>query len=870
MLSLYYDLKAIYDAAYAESMDESIKNYLQYHLQQLIKEFPLYGCSREEMVMAIPKIKEYINNKIYKGHEHFGKNGKIALVAHSHLDVAYHWTAKQAIQKNARTTLIQLRLMEEYPDFKYAHSQAWTYEKLEKYYPELFAQVKERIKSGQWEIVGGMYIEPDCNLISAESFVRQIVYGKYYFKQKFGIDVDNCWLPDVFGNSPIMPQILKSGGLEYFVTHKLSVWNDTNKFPHNVFLWKGLDGTTVNACIPPIHFVTWMDTEETINNWNQFQDKNVCDETLQLYGYGDGGSGVTDEMLQLYERQQKLPGIPEQRLTTAKEYLHRIFKDTKDFAVWDGDLYLEMHRGTYTSKAKLKKYNRQGEFLAQEVETLCTACDIYTGDFKVQNKLKNIWKKLLVNQFHDILPGSHTQPVYKEAIENYEEMFTAFNNLKEKALKKITSPGDEIDYVAFNAFSDVRNKVAYIDANNWDIKYNALKDDEGNIYPVQKQIKADGSIQYAVKIPDIPGFSLKQFKATSTDKISSSMKVSQTEMENDYYILKLESSGKIVSLYDKVREKYVNTRNEVLNKWQMFEDKPGALNAWDIVETYKNQEINLPDWENITVIEDGPVSIALRMERKFSNSKAVQVIRMFDNKPQIDFDTWVDWQEEEKLLKVAFPVNVRSRTYSTDTSAGGFERMNHKNTGWEQGQFEVPCHKWVDISEGLFGVSLMNDCKYGCDVEDNVMRLTLLKAPIYPDRTSDREEHTFTYSIFTHDGNRQTGGLEEAAYDLNYPLILEQERRLKVKKPVLTINVKSLKCQAFKLAEDGSSDIILRLAEVYGSHGKAKVHFNFNIEGVSVCNILEEEQTSLQVNDNTVTMDFSPYQIISLRVKRKL
>lgn len=869
MLDLYYDLKTIYDVAYSESIDENSKEFLKYHLKKLLKLFPEYDCSRKEMSSNLSKIKDYINKNIYKGNSYFGKQGKVALVGHSHLDIAYHWTAKQTIQKNARTTLIQLKLMEDNPEFKYSHSQAWTYETLEKYYPELFLEMKEKIKKGQWEIVGGMYVEPDCNLINSESFVRQLLYGKNYFKNKFGVDVDNVWLPDVFGNSPIMPQIMKSGGIDYFVTHKLSVWNDTNKFPHNMFLWKGLDGTQINASIPPIHFVTWMDPDETKENWEKFQNKNICDETLQLYGYGDGGSGVTEEMLEVYKRQEKLPGIPKQRLTTGKDYLHKAFQNSNNLEVWEGDLYLETHRGTYTSQGKLKKYNRRGEFIAQETETLSTFSDLFVDNFNQQKTIKEAWKKLLLNQFHDILPGTHTNAVYVEALETYKEMFDEFKELKQKALNNLTISSKENDYFAFNSLSDFRDDLAYIEKEEWDNDYNGIKDLQGNIYPVQKSIKSDGKIQYINECPQIKGLSLMQLKAVKRANFSSDMKVSTNKMENKYFILKLSSNGEIISLYDKSKNKYVNAEDEKINKWQMFEDKPGKLNAWDIVETYENQKRELTNWSNIEVIEDGPVSIAIRMEMEFNNSNAVQIIRMFNNKKRIDFDTWVDWHEEEKLLKVSFPVNVKSQTYTVDTSAGGYERLNNKNTSWQKAKFEVPCHKWIDMSDGLFGVSIMNNCKYGCDIKDNVMRLSLLRSPIAPNRESDQGEHKFTYSVFTHEGNWQTGGLSEAAYDLNHPLKIHRGKLAFDEWNPVEIKPLNLKCQSFKLAEDGSSDIIIRLSEVYGTSGKAKLSFNINIDSVFICNIMEENKKELKVKNNVLNFDFKPNEIISLRIKRK-
>lgn len=869
MLSLKYDLDMIYQTAYAPYIDSELKTYLQKRTEDLLKLFPLFDCEAKDMKEALPAIKKYINDHIFNGNHPFGKNGKLACVAHSHLDIAYHWKVCQTVQKNARTVLIQLRLMDRYPEFKYAHTQAWTYEMLEKYYPDLFQELKKKVEEGKWEIVGGMYVEPDCNLITAESLARQILYGKQYFQEKFNVDVDNCWLPDVFGNSAIMPQILKQGGINYFVSNKMSTWNDTNLFPHNNFIWRGLDGTDIFACVPPVHFITWMDPNQAVENWERFQDKAFCGESLQMYGYGDGGSGATDEMLEYFHRQEKLPGIPEMRLTTGKEYLESAFENAADFPVWDGDLYLEMHRGTFTTKADLKRYNRMGEFLAQETETIVAfAALLAKSGNHLHQKLKEPWKKLLLNQFHDILPGSHTAPVAVDAVNTYEEMIHEFNSIKGEALQYLAEEGGDRDFLVVNMFSDSRGRLAFLDSS--DKECQSIMDQGGNSYPLQKQIKPDGKEVLCAALPKVPGLSITQFKVDNAVVADAAcdMRVDENCMQNKFFQLNIDNDGKILHIFDKLRNKHVNETGAELNDWQMFDDRPGVYNAWDIVKTYEHHKIPLPEWKNIKIVEKGPISIALRMEREFGDSRAVQIIRMYNENPRIDFETWVDWQEDQKLLKVAFPINIKARVYTADTSAGVIERMNNKNTSWEQARFEVPCHKWVDMSEGMFGVSVLNDCKYGCDVSGNVIRLSLLRAPIRPDRESDRGKHYFTYSLFTHGGSWQRDGLVEEAYDMNRPLILQKGKLLSnaTCQSVLQINNPSLKCQAFKLAEDNSGDIIVRLVELYGSHGKAVIKPAFLFNRASVCNVLEAEEKELPWKEEEVRVEFKPYQIISIRL----
>ena len=369
---------------------------------------------------GVDQAAEYVEKNIYSNTD-FKGSGDVALVGHSHLDIAYYWRRIHAVHKNAKTILIQLRLMDQYPEFKYTHTQANTYETLEKYYPELFAELKEKIAAGQFEPVGAMYVEPDCNIPSAESLIRQCLYGQMYFRKAFGRTIDNAWLPDVFGNSWILPQILKKSGVDYFVSNKMSTWNDTNRFPHNNFIWKGIDGSSVYACVPPTHFITWNMPSQIQENWEAYQDKETGGQTLNMYGYGDGGSGCTEEMLEMIRRFDKVSVMPKIEVTGGDAFLHKNLKDNTNLATWDGELYLEMHRGTFTTKSNLKKANRTLEFKLRETE-LRAALASLTGTSYPSEELTECYKKFLLNQFHDILPGSHIHPVYEDAMNDYRSV----------------------------------------------------------------------------------------------------------------------------------------------------------------------------------------------------------------------------------------------------------------------------------------------------------------------------------------------------------------------------------------------------------------------------------------------------------------
>ena len=866
-VAVAHDLQILYEAAFNETIGEDVRQRLERSVREVCKLMPPFESSDAQLAASLPRVGQYLAENVYNGAGPFGQTGKLACVAHSHLDVAYHWRVVQSVQKNARTCLIQLRLMDRHPEFLYAHSQSWCYETLEKHYPQLFKEVQQRVAEGRWEIVGGLYVEPDCNVISAESLSRQIMYAKRYFLEKFGREIDNCWLPDVFGNSAIMPQILKAGGIDYFVSNKMSTWNDTNRFPHNNFMWKGIDGSEIAACVPPVHFITWMAPDQVVSSWESFQDKDVVDESLHMYGYGDGGSGATDEMIEHYRRLLKLPGMPQLRMTTGQEYLHSAFGDTSKLGTWDGELYLEMHRGTFTTKGALKLANRQGEFQAFETEALCTMAALAGASYPL-DQITSAWKKLLVNQFHDIIPGSHTAAVAVDALDDYAAMRGEFDSAAGAALDALAPAAGADQLAVFNPFSFARDSMAVVDAPIGDAT--AGVDASGASYPLQQQAVAGGDHRVVVKTGPVAPLAMKNLKLVKSQPVwASGCSASASTLESPFFTLRFDDAGSLVSIFDKKRSRETLPAGQAGNQWQLFEDRPGMYNAWDLLDRYEDHPISIDGWAKIEVVEQGPISAAIRLTRQFSASKAQQVIRVWADIPRVDFETYVDWRETERLLKVAFPTAVHAKHYETDTSAGVMERPNHRNTPWEEARFEVCCHKWVRLGEGLFGVSLVNDSKYGCDVKGNVMRLSLLRAPIRPDRESDKGEHRFTYSIFTDGGDWRRDGLVEAAYDLNWPMAARLGRAaLAPGQSILTIDTPSLHVQAVKLAEDGSGDVIVRLIELYGSHGSASVQPSFAAKAAGLCDLLERQTQPATLKDGAVKLNYRPYELMTLRFKR--
>lgn len=804
VLSLVYDIELLLDIAKSDCFNEDFRHHIDKELYTALNYIDFDDVHNEDVQMA----SEHIEKHIFAD-KRFGGNGKVALIAHSHLDIAYYWRRIHAVQKNLRTVLIQMRLMDKYPDFRYAHTQAYTYETVEKYYPEVFEELKEKIRNGQFEPVGAMYVEPDCNVPSAESLIRQCLYGQTYYREKFGISVDTCWLPDVFGNSWILPQILKKSGVKYFVSNKMSTWNDTNRFPHNNFIWKGIDGSEIFACVPPTHFISWNMPTQIQENWDAFQDKDSDTETLQMFGYGDGGSGVTEEMIELMHRFDKISVMPETRHITAHEFLEDNFTDGKNLAVWDGELYLEMHRGTFTTKSEIKRYNRMLEFKLRNAEILSVA-RMCNGVSYPSDEIRNIYKKLLINQFHDILPGSHITPVYVDAMEDYREI--------DAKLDKIINENGQY---YFNSLNFLRKSLTFIE----DINGDSLRLGKKGFYT----------------IPAIPALQSAEIK--KEDYSENWISINDT-VETPYYSIKFNDDGSIEQIYDKqLNRKWIKG---IFNKLHLYHDYPGTYDAWDILPDYTNKE------EQINI--DSPLSLTFRngetaeFTTVLSTEKSTwkMIIRVFRRSRAIEVENIVDWNEKHRLAKVEFCPDILSRELICDTSAGFIKREMNKNTSWQQARFETCHHKWLDISETDAGIAVINNSKYGVGIGENSVTLSLLRATIRPDPTSDIGHHEFTYLILPHEGNTTDAEINNIALEYNIPLIRENVN--------FNLNLGELYLEALKLSEN-SEYVIIRLSEQNGKRG--------TINGFGDFTVMDMTEKPEYTTDK---YEFKPFEIITLGI----
>lgn len=798
---LVWDFELLLDIAKSDLFNEDYRNFLNRELNNAMN----FIDFDSEDLTGVDEAKKYIDEVVYANTNYKG-SGDVALIAHSHLDIAYYWRRIHAVQKNLRTVLIQLRLMDKYPDFKYTHTQPYIYETLEKYYPEVFEELKEKVANGQFEPVGAMYVEPDCNIPTAESLVRQCLYGQQTYERMFGKRVNNAWLPDVFGNSWIMPQILKKSGVEYFVSNKMSTWNDTNRFPHNNFIWKGIDGSSVLACVPPTHFITWNAPSQIQENWEAYIDKDQGGQTMNMFGYGDGGSGCTEEMIELMHRFDKLSVMPKCEHMGGAEFLEKNLKNNSNLETWDGELYLEMHRGTFTTKSNLKRENRRLEYKLRDAEILSLMRKEDNND-----EIRTLYKKLLVNQFHDILPGSHIHPVYEDAMADYREL--------NSALDKIIGTGSKY----FNTLNFERNALTFIPN------------------------KKGTSTRYGVKgnwlIPHIPAMASKSLRATKGD--SSWVEIGD-KVETPFYSISFNDDGSIASLYDKkLNREWVDGD---FNKLKIYTDNPGNYDAWDILPNYKDKQIDIKVEEPLELCELDGEAATFKTVLTTEKSRWTMLVRVFRQSKGIEVENIVDWQEKHKLAKAEFACNVLTRKALCDTSAGFIERDTHRNTTWQQARFESCHHKWCDLSETDGGVSLINDGKYGVGLLENTMSLSLLRATIRPDVTSDMGMHNFCYMIMPHADNAVAAGINNLAFQYNVPLVKsDAEWSLPDFAP--------LYLQAAKLSENGKMAVI-RLSEQNGTRGTIKLD-----KPVKLLNMLEDVQEEID------TIEYKPFEIITIGIE---
>jgi alpha-mannosidase len=793
----------------------------------------------------------------------------IVPVGHAHLDTAWLWPLEITKLKMAHTTSTQLGLMERYPEYVFVHSQASQYEWLEKEYPALFERVKAAVAKGQWEPVGSMWVEADCNLTGSESLIRQFLYGRRYFRKHFGYTTDDMWLPDVFGYSAALPQILAKFNIKYFLTQKIS-WNQMNKFPHHTFWWQGIDGTRIWTHFPPADtYNASGEPKEVLYSVKNYKDHGRMDQSLYVFGFGDGGGGPTERHLELLRRGRMAPNYPE--VASGKKAID-FFRESKaksrDLATWVGELYLELHRGTYTTQAGNKKGNRLSEFLLRDAELLSCFAPGFPASYP-QEELEEAWKLVLLNQFHDIIPGSSVREVYEDSDRDYAKIAEVGNRIVEEKLRAIAEESDTSamshPVALFHNSSTVsQGEIPWTEAS---VPQSLTAADES--LPVQL-VEEFGERKLIFPTPQAAlGTVVVGDLSDNAPSVKGRLKSSARRLENSELSVRFDVHGNITSIESLEDGTEYIEAGKLGNVFQLLEDKPLFWSAWDVDPFAYETAQDLLRSESFEIVERGPVRGAAEEVKNSGHSTYSQRISVGPNTCN-RFDTEIDWHEEDKMLKVAFPVNINSGRATYEIQFGNVERPTHYNTSWDIAKFEVCAQKWVDLSEGDQGVAMLNDSKYGHDIHGNVMRLTLLRSPKAPDPIADMGRHRFTYTILPHYGPYNYAGIVQAAYALNAPvrhaMLPSHAGQAGVLPPLVSCEDRNIVIESVKKAED-SGDLIVRLYECHNSRGGSEISCARGIKGALLCDLEENEIAELEVSDGVVAFEYKPFEIITIKLR---
>ncbi len=867
---VYYDLWVPLAAFPRMEEEDKTRKDIENILNETVNLIDLRTPYSEEFYRTLKEASDYIDEELYTNMA--GYADIIATcIGHTHIDVAWWWTVEQTREKTGRSFATVLKLMEEYPNYRFMSSQPQLYEFLKERYPELFEQIKERVKEGRWEPEGGMWVEADTNLTSGESLVRQFIYGKRFFKKEFGADNRILWLPDVFGYTGALPQIMKKCGIDFFMTTKLA-WNQFNKVPYDTMKWRGIDGTEILT-----HLITTLDVGQPVKNffttyngrlhpdsimggWMRYQNKDINNDILISYGYGDGGGGPTREMLETSIRMEKgVKGIPKVRQAFAGDYFNELsnkLRGNRRLPVWEGELYFEYHRGTLTSMARNKRSNRKTEFGLMDLEFLSL---LMMGSVPYPaEEIDAMWKKTMINQFHDILPGSSIHQVYEVTREEYAELKEQIEKMSKERIDILKGEGDAV--MIMNTAGSARNDVALL--GDCDADY--LTDGEGNQYPVQQT--KEGAVVFVKDIPS-KGYRLFHKKKGEEKKDIPFVLKDDRNLETPFYYVHFNRNGEIDRLFDRENQREIVQYERALNQMRMYEDKPIYFDNWDIDIYYTEKSWPVEGIERMEWTELGNVRAVLEIDRKSSNSTFSQRIIFYADQRRIEFQNHVDWKEHQTLLKVHFPVKVHTDEATFDIQFGNLTRKVHRNTSWDVARFESCGQKWIDLSEGHYGVSLLNDCKYGHSVKDSNMALTLIKSGIEPNPTTDQEEHDFTYALYPHAEGWRAAGTVAESYKLNQPLKVEMNAQDKEEHKFCFAEVQdpNIVIETIKRAEDGNGTII-RMYESENALTRTKVTVNTEFTKAYICNLLEQEMQEAEVNGKEVSLLFKPYEIVTLEL----
>jgi alpha-mannosidase len=750
---------------------------------------------------------------------------RVIAVGNAHIDTAWLWPFRETRRKTARTLATAFAWMARYPDYHFALSQPQQVAWLQESYPDLFARLREQVAAGQVQPVGAMWVEPDCNVPSGESLVRQLVEGKRYWQQQLGVDVQECWLPDAFGYTASLPQLLRLAGVRWFVSQKLS-WNDTNRFAHHTFWWQGIDGSRVLAHFPPGDTYSGvLNVGEILTAQRNETSAGTAKQSLFLYGLGDGGGGPTQGMLERARRLASVEGLPRVEQGTARAFLEAAERDAADAPVWGQELYFEKHRGTYTTHARVKRGNRQLEQALLAAERWCLAASRAGGPAYPADDLRALWRSLLLHQFHDVLPGTSIAWVYRDTFADYERIRAETDRLTDAAQQHLAAAADG-ETIAFNAAPFPRREVV---EGRWvDVPpngYASVADDArppGDVAPV-----------------------------TVDDRL----------LDNGLLRVRLDEAGHLVSVLHRAtgREALAGPANVL----QLLDDRPAQWDAWDIDAWTMDTAEPVDAVESMEVVEATPLRAAIRVVRRFGASCVEQTISVSAGSPRVDLHTRVDWHEEHRLLKVAYPVDVHSRSARCEMQFGYVERPTHRDTSYDAARFEVCAHRWIDLSEDGFGVALLNDGRYGHDVRGNVIRMSLLRAPLWPDPAADRGVSEVRHALLPHAGDLRP--VVAQAYALNAPIVLRPaggDRAVRV--GLVEIDEPGIVVEAVKRADE-SDGVVVRVYESLGGRRRGALRTVWPVSEVTEVDLLERPiGEAIPVTGDRVDVELRPFEIRTL------
>ena len=875
---LYWHLRTPLEVANLKEPDELARIHLLQTLNEAVSLVSFHLPYGEDFLESVREATAYLEKELYGKRE---MEATVSAVGHTHIDVAWLW--RQTRDKTSRSFATVLKLMEEYPDYRFMSSQAQLYEFIRQEHPAIFARIRESVRQGRWEPEGGMWVEADTNLSSGESLVRQFLVGKRFFRNAFGADCKILWLPDVFGYSAALPQIMKQCGINYFMTTKIS-WNEYDKLPYDTFLWRGIDGSEVLT-----HFISTMDTvkeekdwittyngdlnpSQVIGCWQRYQQKDLNRDVLFAFGHGDGGGGPTHGMLERGRRMHMgIEGCPKVEFQFARDYFDRLQKDIagrKRLPRWVGELYFEHHRGTLTAQASAKRWNRRSEFLYHDLETLESLVNLDHLSSYPSAALLEGWKVILLNQFHDILPGSSIREVYEDSQKQYEDLHRTGGRMLEKALqqasRRVGLARDSL--LLFNTLGFSRREVAEMQRPQH--TGFLLRDPQsGAVLPWQKTF--DGKIIFTS--PEVPAkgycaISVEAGEQRQTTPLTATLR----EMHTPFFDLTFDEAMQIASLIDRRTGRSVAPQGEPLNRLIVYEDRPFEHRAWNVQAYYTEKSWVLSDVSHAEVLECGPVRAVVLVERKFLHSVIRQYITAYAELDRIDIRNEIDWDDSYLLLKADFPVDVNAVKATFDIQFGNIERVTHENTLWDFAQFESCAHKWADLSDNSFGLAVLNDCKYGYSAKDGHIALTLLRSANDPQPKQDCTHHTFTYSLYPHAGPAAISRVVQEGYSLNCPLYTMFSNAQKGAWPerfsLACVDADNIILETVKRAED-SDALILRLYETWNRATDCSIRFGRLMEMAAQCDMMEENEALLQVEGNRLRLHFRPFEIKTLKVR---